>query len=328
MKTILFFSVLFLVCNFLQAQNLTDNYLNRIPSLPKDSCNISETDVETFQKLVSALDNEIKDQIRLLRQQEKTQGKNAEAQAKQNAMQQMGQQYGLSQEEMNKMKSGKMSEADKKALANKMMQQQTNMSMGEVQNLGKMSEAGKKAYMEAYGTEAMATSSQPNAAQKKESEKAKDSYELMNEQQSVMAKINAAAQKTGNLYAAIETDSKRIQMLDNIEKMQGKFNSMIGANGGQGESMDSLAAKIQSEKNKYCDLFTPQYRNAVKQHFTILKNSLPDQFRLGEITAELAKTQAGVEIPAGSAEIGALEDLRGYLNKLENAYRYKLYYQE
>lgn len=328
MKATVFLIVLVLLFNLAQAQSITTAYLNKIPALPKDSCNISKTDVETFQNQVSALDTEIKNQIRLLRQQEKAQGKNAEAQSKQNAMQQMGQQYGLSPEEMNKMKSGKMSEADKKALANKMMQQQTNMSMGEVQNLGKMSEAGKKAYMEAYGTEAMATSSQPNAAQKKESEKAKDSYELMKEQQSVMAKINAAAQKTGNLYGAIETDPKRIQMLDNIEKMQSKFTSMIGANGGQGDSMDSLAVRIKNEQNKYCDHFTPLYRNAVKQHFTILKNSLPDQLLLGEITAELAKVQAGIEMPAESAEIGSMEALREYLDKLENAYRYKLYYPE
>lgn len=328
MKTILFFSILFLACNFLQAQNLTDNYLNKIPPIPKESCDISKAEVETFQEQIGVLDTEIKNQIRLLRQQENAQVKNSEARSKQNAMQQMSQQYGLSQEEMNKMQSGKMSEADKKALANKMMQQQTNMSMGEVQNLGKMSEAGKKAYMEAYGTEAMATSSQPNAVQKKESEKAKDSYELMNEQQSVMAKINDASQKIGNLYTAIEKDPKRIQMLANIEKMQSKFTSMIGANGGQGDSMDSLAVKIKNEQNKYCQLFTPQYCNAVNQHFTILTNSLPDQFRLGEITAEMTKKQTVVEIPAICAEIGSLEDLRGYLDKLQNAYQYKLYYPE
>lgn len=328
MKATIVISALFFLINLTYAQSLTSGYLTKIPAMPKESCNISKTDVETFQKQVSALDTEVKNQIRILRQLENAQGKNAESQAKQNAMQQMGQQYGLSQDELNKMQSGKMSEADKKALANKMMQQQTNMSMGEVQNIGKMSEAGKKAYMEAYGTEAMATSSQPNATQKKESEKAKDSYELLNEQQSVMAKINATSQKTGNLYTTIENDPKRLQMLDNIESMESKFTSMIGANGGQGESMDSLAVKIRNEKNKYCNLFTPQYRDAVNQHLNVLKNSFPDQLRLGEITAELAKAQTGVEIPAECAEIGGLAAVREYLDKLENAYRYKLYYPE
>ena len=328
MKVTFVFSALFFLINLTHAQSLTSVFLNKIPSLPQESCNISKTDVETFQKQVGILDTEVKNQIRLLRQLEKGQSKNTEAQSRQNAMQQMGQQYGLSQEEMNKMQTGKMSEADKKALANKMMQQQTNMSMGEVQNLGKMSEAGKKAYMEAYGTEAMATSSQPNATQKKESEKAKDSFELMKEQQSVMAKTNAASQEIGNLYAAVENNSERIQMLDNIEKMQSKWSSMIGADGGQGDRMDSLAVRITGEKKKYCDQFTPLYRNAVRQHFTILKNTLPDQLRLGEIIAELPKAQAGVEMPAECAEIGGLETLREYLSKLKNAYQYKLYYPE
>lgn len=150
----------------------------------------------------------------------------------------------------------------------------------------------------------------------------------MNEQKSLTAKIGAINQQIVDLYSAIENDPKRIQMLDNIEKMQSKFTSMVGANGGQGDSMDSLAVKIRNEKNKYCNLFTPQYRDAVNQHLNVLKNSFPDQLRLGEITAELAKAQAGVEIPAECAEIGGLEAIREYLDKLENAYRYKLYYPE
>ena len=67
--------------------------------------------------------------------------------AKENAINQMASQYGLSDEEVQKMKSNKkMSEADKAALADKMMMQQTNISTGEIKNMQGMSEEGKKAW--------------------------------------------------------------------------------------------------------------------------------------------------------------------------------------
>ena len=77
--------------------------------------------------------------------------------AQDEAVKQLSQQYGLSEADIEKMKNSKnMTSAEKQALASKMMSQQTNMSMEEAQKMGSMSEAGKKAYAEAYATEAMA----------------------------------------------------------------------------------------------------------------------------------------------------------------------------
>lgn len=327
MKTLVIACVTCFIVASAHAQTLTEKYLKMIPSLPKDTCNITHAVIDKFMAQVSVLSDQINAEKKSLENKADNKMKNSEETARAQTMQQMGQQYGLSQEEMNKMQSGKMSEADKKAMANKMMQQQTNMSMGEVQNLSNMSETGKKAYAEAYGTEAMATA-QIDSNKQKESDKAKNSYELMNEQKSLMAKIEAGNQQIINLYSVIESSPQRLQMLDNIEKMQSKWSAMVGADGGQGDSMDSLALRITSEKIKYCSLYTPQYRNALRQHYKILENSIPNHFRSGQITSELAKAQAGVGIPAECAEIGGLEAISEYLDKLENAYQYKLYFPE
>lgn len=322
------FSVIILFLGLLGfAQTNSEAFLKKVPPLPKDSCNITKSAMEDFTQKVSVLANEIENEIGTLNKEVNKAAKNSEATAKKTAMQQMAQQYGLSPDEMSKMQNGKMSSADKKALADKMMQQQTNISMGEIQNLGKMSEAGKKAYAEAYATEAMVTS-QSNPKQQQESAKAKNSYELLKEQQDAMAKINAGSQKIGNLYAAIQNDPTRVQMMNNIEKWQSKLNSMIGVDAGQGDRMDSLAVLIKTEKIKYCDKFTPRYRSALRQHFSIMKASLPDQKRLNEITSEITKSQTGIEMPAESSEIGCMESIKGYLNKLKDACQFKLYYPE
>lgn len=327
MKTTFIVSFLLLFCFLVHAQTQSAAFMTKIPDLPKDSCNITKSAMETFTQKVSILDEEIENEISTLKKSVKSQTKSSEATAKKTAMQQMAQQYSLSPEEMGKMQSGKMSAADKKALADKMMQQQTNMSMGEIKNLGKMSEAGKKAYAEAYATEAMATS-QSNPKQQQESEKAKNSYELLKEQQAVMAKVNAVSQKIGGLYADILNDPARMQMLNKIEKWQNKLTSMMGVEAGQGDQMDSLAVLIKTEKINYCCKFTPRYHSALRQHFSIMKASFPDQNRLSEITSEITQSQTGIAMPPESSEIGCLESVKGYLNKLKEAYQFKLYFPE
>ena len=119
----------------------------------------------------------------------------------------MSQQYGVSQADIEKMKNSKnMTAAEKQALANKMMSQQTNMSMEEVQNLGNMSDAGKKAYAEAYATEAMATS-QADPKQQAKNENVKSQYDLVASQQAASSKVSAIDQKIAALYSPIDSES-------------------------------------------------------------------------------------------------------------------------
>jgi hypothetical protein len=326
MKSLLLLIVVLLSGFTLHAQTVTDEILNKIPALPKDSCNITKVATEAFQQKVADVLDFTETEIERLNEIVHQKSKGSEEAAKETAMKQMSQQYGLSPEDMAKMQSGKMSAADKKALADKMLQQQTNMSMGEVQNLSKMSEAGKKAYAEAYVTEMMATG-QTNQNQQIASN-AKKMNQLITEQQAVMGKISASGQKIGNLYASIENDPNLLKSYQNIEKWNEKLMSMTGVDYGQGKQMDSLSLLIQKEQIKICDKYTPKYRAALRQHFAVLKASFPDYDELGRITAELTKMQTGFVLPAENNEVGKLQSVKGYLNILKDAYKFKLYFPE
>jgi hypothetical protein len=309
------------------AQTLTENYMKKIPALPKDSCNITKAEVESFTQKVVELIAQTENEIDAMNEKVNTKSPANEAAAKEAAMQQMSQQYGLSPEDMAKMQNGKMSAADKQAMANKILQQQTNMSMGEVQNLSKMSDAGKKAYAEAYATEVQAKA-QANPQQYQVNESAKNLQQLVSSQQAVLGKINSNGQKIGNLYAKIESDPDLQKMYQNIEKWHSKLMSMTGIDYGQSKQMDSLAVLIKTTQIKICDKYTPQYRSALRQNLTVLKASMPDIQRLGEITAELTKAQTGIAPPAESTEVGKLQSIRGYLSSLKDAYKFKLYFPE
>lgn len=326
MKKLLTLCISCIILGSVQAQSITEKYLKMIPSLPKDTCNITHAGIDNFQKQVTALSDQLRSEIESLGKIAANKMEGSEEIAKANAMQQMSQQYGLTPEQMQKMKSGKMSAADKQALANQVLQQQTNMSMGEVKNLSKMSDAGKKAYAEAYATEMMATGqtgqNQQNIAN------AKNLNQLMAEQQTMMSKISATGKMISNLYTTIENDPELQKSYADIEKWHSKLMSMSGVDAGQGKQMDSLGVLITKEQIKICSTYTPRYRAALNQHLSLTKSLIPDTYQLGQITAQLTKLQTGVEQPAESTEVGNLQLITGYLESLKDAYKFKLSFPE
>lgn len=328
MKSLFILSVLLFSASLLQAQSLTANYLKKIPALPKDSCNITREGVENFQQKVSIAISEIENEIENLKAAEDQQSAVNEEAAKKHAMQQMSQQYGLSQQQMAQMKAGKMSDADKQALANQILQQQTNMSMGEVQNLSKMSDAGQKAYAEALGTEMMAAQ-QSGQNKPATNNKAGDMYKLIQDQQMVMNRINANATKIGNAYNSIDSDPELQKMRKNISSWNSKMMAMSGiVSDKESKQMDSLAVLIKTTQIKICQNYTPKLRAAIRNHYSLMQASFPDLQKLAEITASLTLSQTGVGLPAESVEIGRLETIKGYLDRLKDAYQYKLYFPE
>jgi len=310
------------------AQNISNGYLMKIPALPADSCNVTRAGVERFTQQVSALAGQLKDEIDTLNRTVNRHMKANEGSAQERAMKQMSQQYGMSQSDIEKMKNSKnMTAEEKQAFANKMMSQQTNMTVDEAKNLGKMSEAGRKAYAEAYVTEAMATS-QADPKQQAQNDALKSQYYLVNSQQATVKKLSAIEQNISALYSPIEADPERQKMLDRIGQWNNKIMSMTGIDYGQGKEMDSLAVLIKNEQIAYCNKFTPRYRAALRKHLELLKTSMPDYQSLGKITAEVTKVQTGIEMPAGGTEIPALKAIDAYLNALQDAFDYNLYFPE
>lgn len=315
------------IASITSAQTVFDSYMKRIPALPGDSCNVSKAGTESFKTQVSSLHDEISNEISRLNSLAKKSTANDEAAAKEAALKQMSQ-YGMSQEDMEKMKNAKnMSAADKQAMANKMMQQQTNMSPDEIKNLSKMSDAGKKAYAEGYATEAMAVS-KANPESQPADNNTQNISELLSQQQSIAGRISGYGQSIGNLYASIENDPSRQEMLDRMDNWKSKYGRMIGVDAGQGKQMDSLALLVKKEQIKYCDKFTPKYRAALRQHRQILNSALPDYQKLGEITSHVTMAQTGIALPPECMETGALEAINEYLGKLKQVYKFKLYFAE
>lgn len=311
------------------AQTRTQEYMKKIPALPKDSCNVTRASAENFTAQVAALRDQLVSEIEQIRESVDSHMESNADVAQENVMKQMSQMYGMSQADLEKMKNAKnMSDADKQALANKMMTQQANMTMDEAKNLAKMSEAGRQAYTEAYATEAMATANtDPNQAAR--NDYARNLYNNNVAQQSAYSKINEINNRIVALYAPVTNDPERQKMLDRISAWNSKLTSMMGiVSDGEARIMDSLSLRIQNEQIAYCNKYTPQYRTALRKHLQIVKASMPEYIKFGEISAATTKSQTGIDMPAEGKELASFEAIADYLRALEGAYKYKLYYSD
>lgn len=311
------------------AQTTFESYMKRVPALPEDSCNISKASAEDFVQQVSDLLDELINDIEERERRSDDYAEENQGDMEANAMKMMQQKYGMSDEDLNKMKNGKeMSDAETQAMANKMVMQQTNMSMAEIQNMSKMSEAGKKAYAEAYATEAMANA-KADPGKYASDNNAKSLYSLTNEQRTLNQKIVAGQQKIANMYTAIENDPSGKAMLAKMSEWNNKLTSMMGeVSDYEAHIIDSLVILVEKEAIQYCDKFTPQYRTALRKDLANLKASIPDCNRLDQVTGELMKLQTGVDAPPDLEGISSLGALKTYLGHLEKAYKYKLNYSE
>lgn len=92
--------------------------------------------------------------------------------------------------------------------------------------------------------------------------------------------------------------------------------------------MDSLGLLIKNEQIRYCDKFTPRQRTATRQHYQILKASIPDYLSYGKILSDSNKAQMGITVPAECQEIASLSAILEYLKALQGIYLYKIYFPE
>lgn len=309
------------------AQTRAQVYLKRIPALPKDSCNATRASVENFISVVNALRGELDSEIEGIKKSVESNMESNTDVAEENVMKQMSQMYGISQEDMDKMKNSKnMSAADKQALANKMMQQQANITMDEAKNLSKMSDAGRQAYAEAYATEAMATAkNDPQQAERNNF--AGNMMEAGAARQDAYMKIQEIDSRIKTFYSPIESDPERQKMLDRIDAWNSKLISMSGiVTDSQSRIMDSIVLRIKNEKIAYCNRYTPLYRAALRKHLQTVKASMPEYIKFGEINAETTKMQTGVEMPAAVKELTSMEAVAAYLQALEAVYGFNLYF--
>lgn len=323
MKTTFIFSVLILLFNITQAQSGSTDLLGKIPAVPTNVCVGSHETQKQFEEKISAIIRELDAQILALKKQSKPDEAKAKGQAEQ-----MLKQQGLSQDDIDKMKNKKMTKEEKQAMAEKMMQQYTNMSMSEVNSMKNMSKEGKQAYMEGYAAEAQATA-QANAKNNKTSEVNTNNADVIAQRNVLYQTIKAQQQDVLLKYQMIEQNADGLKLVEKMNSLRARMSQLVGGGGEGGwiekdkKEYDAAKAELNQLKKDYCQHMSPLYANALNYHLANLQSSYNDYQQLDEMTGKIDNTIITIGTTGKGGNIEYFDWAKTYMEYLKEAYKYK-----
>jgi hypothetical protein len=322
MKTIFLFMIGTWLATIAFAQVTPEEYLSRIPSLPKEGCDADPIMIENFKSQVIKIQQQLEEDLQNRRQKQQAASENNEANIREGVMHMLAGQYGFSPAELANMEN--LSNEDMEALAFKHKMHQMNISLDEVKSLQNLNDAGKKAYAEAYPVELKTVAKASPALQMQGQDKTVTLMKLTQEQYDLGQKNAAKEEKMRKRYEQLENDPEGRLMLDKMNHWHSQWSEMVGINYGQGSQMDSLALLIRTEQKKYCERFTPQLWAILNEDLTGIRASVKDYLRFEEVTREIMKHQSGFSMPEGGSGNVCIEVIKQYLERLHDAYSFKL----
>lgn len=331
MKTSLITCLLCCLFCFSNAQTKPEAFIGMLPSPPGGICSEGDNDAKSaFIDKIGEIQARLNDEIsrrteKIENHMEANQDKMAQhAMARTGVSPELVQQM-MAIEKASKGTSGetrKAYDAQKKALADQMMQQSMNISMGEVESLKKMDKAGKTAWAEAYATEKKAeVMADPKAVQDKSAKMMKD-YKLVEKQRLLSDSLGAQVVKYGKQIQELETSQKAIAMQTKIAEMEAKLNEEYKKeNRPNDNAIKSLINSIHDLQVSYCNLQTPRYLAVLAKYKDFMQSSINPYYRLEKLTNQVNASQTGVEISSEPGLMG-LQSVNAYLHLLADVYRY------
>lgn len=332
MKNLLFILLFLFSGYFVSSQVMPEAFIGLLPPSPGDACITKTADRGKFKSNVDSISQLINDELDRRNSENEAKAESKESEMKANMMKKSG----MSQEDIMRMqamqkskKSGgkeqeEMSEKETDAMVDKMLQENYNVSMGEIKNLDKMDENAKNAWATAYASEKKAEVMADPEKFEKERLQNMNTYELVAEQKRLMDSLNAQQEKFGRMFNKLDEDTSGQVMLRNISKWQIELSNLMGIDYGQGQKMESLSTIIKAEKMRYCSRFSPRYIEILEKYFSFTVSSLQPYYRLELIQNQVTASHTGVDFDLEKGQLGLIQ-VKAYLLKLAGVYQYNLF---
>lgn len=331
MKTSYIVSILILFCFFTNAQTMPEAFWGMLPVPPGNVCSEGEDDAKSaFIQKVGEVHDQIQEEISRRKDNIEAKMEANEGRMMQNAMARTGISPELIQqmmalEKQNKGATGdqkKAFKAQKAALADQMMQQSMNISMGEIDNLKKMDKAGQTAWATAFATEKKAeVMADPQAVQEKTATNMKN-YQLLTKQRQLADSLGAQEIKFGKQFQDLENDKSALALQTQIRELEEKLNEEYKKeNRPNDNEIKNLSDQIRNLFISYCNLQSPKYLEILSRYKSFMQASLLPYYRLEKLTNQVTASQTGVEISQESGLMG-LQAINSYIGALSAVYKY------
>lgn len=284
-------------------------------------CNSSGQQKNDYREKMNKLVKAAEAQTAYLKKDEKKNAATMEQQAKQ----QIATQYGLSAADMQQLQSGKMSKEEKKAMADKMLQQSSNISIDEVKGVSKMNKAEQTEWSGQYMAEQKAAADKNPAQYQATQAKNKSLFELTQEKDVLYRKLSAEQEAFGKQFGELETDKTAQTLLKEIDALRTKYMSLVGVDYGQGKEMNALAESIKAKKATYCSMQTKRYLEILGRYRESVEKNFPEYDRLEVLTNEANKLTTGSTVQMMEKGFMNYQQIEAYLKFLKDAYQYSIY---
>jgi hypothetical protein len=319
-------------CVLVNAQVRPEAYLSELPSVPGDICSEDTQGKDEFLSKVNEIGEQLQNELSRRHENIEATMEVNKPKMEANAVKQTGISPELIQkmQDLEKQSKGatgeqkKAYEAQKKALANQMMQESMNISMGEIENLKKMDKAGQNAWATAYATEKQAEVMADPKKYQDQNAIEMQKYNLNQKYKQLNDSLNAQQTRYMKKFAEIDENEDGSKLLAKIEGIRNEIREEYSKTTRTDQKLIELRSKLVAAKTSYCNLQSPRYIKVLAEYKSFIQSSMSAYYRLEKLSNEVTKMQTGVDISPEPGEFG-LGNVSGYIKRLLDAYKYNLY---
>ncbi len=297
-----------------------NEYLGALPSPPSAGCVVTAEEIDGFKEEFFATKKELDNEVGSRRRAIKKWQENNSKKMQENAVDMPGFQ-GKSQAEMKK-----MSKAEKRKMAEKMMEEKFGVSMQELKDQKKAQKEGKVGANVDWA-KAMAGEQQANDLMKSKNEvnagkqKITDNIALAREQAELTKKTVGLRTAMQERVTELEKDEQGLSLKSRLEKEQETLDKMMNE-GAPCDRLDQQEERITGARDNYCSYMAPKFLKALKIYQVSIETSISHHRRLDEVMSEMQQNQVGVPLPRESVGLSGLETVQDYARYLGEAYQY------
>jgi len=224
-----------------------------------------------------------------------------------------------------------MSDAERDALADKAIKEKMKMSMDDLNKVVAMNDKGQEKWATASEDEAMANAQfDPDKNQDKQLNR-KSSYELADEEKKLAEMLKARGKKYGDMFIELDKDAAKAmeELKPQLDKL---YEDMPGGGGAVGEDPDvenntakhkATISKIDALNENYCNQFTNRYTDILREYKEYLFLTLPDYYRLEELSNQHAKKLSGINYNISPTGLLPMKEVDEYMGKLSDVCKYR-----
>jgi hypothetical protein len=304
-------------------------FLTQFPSVAKSTCIIDTVELSNYRSQLL----KVTDQLDDLCAKRKAALEERIQKVKPDVEKNIAKDFNLSNSDLQKLKQKKLSDAQKKALMDKMLKDKTDISMKQIEQLKKMKKEGNKEgiqnWADAYSTQKMSemmsgdsTKTPEQIEMEKNLSKNKELNDLMKEQKQIIDRIAAVDKRiTNKMIEFNKEDSIQTEILNtNVKPLEKELTK----EGLDENARRSIYIKIMMFKYSYCEIISPMYIDIINDMRISTEPLIPTYDRLEIVNAEInAKTLGLKEWPTDPG-LMQLEAVKSLAHAIASVYKYTI----